>query len=145
MSSTLSRSAKGIPKTDAEPESSGIPPTDPSSESISGTYTEWIVQLSDEQRLIVRVPGLHGRISYGRSPSRSGAEVRFYRTQTAKSYAAVIPDVAAIYASDVSIESSPKTAADIAKDEVQQAIEQLRIERVTEAIVKRTFEEEVSY
>ena len=143
MSITSSRSARVIRREEAVAVTSGIPLTDPSSETSSGTYTEWIVQLTDEKRYIVKIPGLNGRITYGRSPSRSGAEVRFYRTQTAKSYAAVIPEVFSISASDVTIELAPKSteerASELARETILKEMEKDRMEKVAEAIVARTY------
>jgi len=145
MSITSSRSAKVIRKKDEEPVPSGIPLIDPSSETSSGPYTEWIVQLTDEKRYIVKIPGENGRITYGRSPSRSGAEVRFYRTQTAKSYAAVIPEVFSISASDVTIERAVKSteerASEFARETMLKEMEKERTERIAEAIVARTYTE----
>ena len=142
MSSISPRSVKGIRKTVEKPGDSGILLTDPILGPISTASTTWIVVMTNEERYTVRVPGYDGRISYGRNPSRGGADVRFYPNQTTKNYVAVMADVLTVIKSGVSVLKAPKSAAEMEREKLAEEIEKVRIEKVTEAIVKRTFAEE---
>lgn len=148
MKGTSSRSVKGIPRMALDEADSGIPPIDPTSATTFEGSTAWTIKLLSGETYVVRIPG-DGRISYGRSMHRDGAEVRFYRNQTTKTYDAVIPNVVMVVSNRVTIEkptlSAEEAAAEKAKEEAQKAAEkehaELVVKSLTEAIVRRDYVE----
>ena len=145
--SISSASAKATPKTAAEADTNGTPPTEETSEDISGASTTWVVVTTDGKQARVTVSGSdNGRISYGRSSHRDGAEVRFYRNSTTKVYDAVIPNVMAISNTRVTIEEivdPEKVKAEETFLKARAKVEERRakeaLERVSELIVKREY------
>jgi hypothetical protein len=142
MSITSSRSAKAIPRMARELVASGTPPIDPVSASTSEGSTEWTIVTTSDERFLITLPG-DGRISYGRSPSRDGAEIRFYRNQSTKTYDAVIPNVLMVWSNRVTIEKAPQTTEALEREAKREreakAFEKERMEKVAEAIVARTY------
>ena len=125
MKSTLSRSVRVTPRTEPEPDTSGTPPTEPSSAS---TYTIWTAVLDTGEIRQVKLPG-DGRISYGGS-IRGTTQVRFYRNQTTKFYDAVVSGVTDVYSQRVEVEDMGKTTAAKAAETAREAWE---AKRATEA------------
>lgn len=146
--SISSASAKGTLKMADEPDTSGTPPTETTSEDTSGGFTEWTVKVTTGERFVVTLPG-DGRISYGRSASRDGAEVRFYRNQSSKHYDAVIPGVLSIYSQRVDIRPAPKLKAEEEREKADKLLAEMRekkradkmLAEVSEMIVRRDYAE----
>lgn len=148
--STSSVSARDIPKMVDVQDTSGIQPIETISEDTSGAYTVWTLLDTSGKRWTVTLPG-DGRISYGRGPSRDGAEVRFYRNQTTKFYDAVVPNVLTIARERVMIERAPKTAEEVAAEveketyltKVGKKREKEMLEEISSMIVRRDYAEGV--
>ena len=144
MSITSSRSAKAIPRMAREVVISGTPAIEPVSATISEGSTEWTIVTTSDERFLITLPG-DGRISYGRHPARDGAEVRFYRSQSIKTYDAVIPNVLMVWSNRVTIEKAPLSKEalerEARRDKEEKAYEKERMEKVAEAIVARTYME----
>ena len=92
---TSSRSVKATPKMAEEPDTNGIPLTDPSSETTSEKSTKWLIRRISGDEIHLRVEGGRGRVSFT-SSGRSGGEARFYRNETTKVFDAVITGVESI-------------------------------------------------
>ena len=145
MKSTSSRSVRGTPKMALAPGDSGTPPIAESSAFSFTGYTEWTVTLMGGERYVVTLPGDRGRVSYGQSPHRSGAEVRFYRDESTKVFEAVIPGVMTIVSNRVTVSKAPPTAEDEAREKAREEIAReytkVALDRVAEAIVRRDYSE----
>lgn len=138
--------AKGIPKAVLAEDINGTQHIEEKSAAISEGFTEWNIQLLSGEKYVVKIEG-KGRISYGRSSSRSGADVRFYRNQATKHYDAVIPEVMSVFSNHVSIEKAPLSAeekiaeerheVEKAKWEKKRAAETM--EAMAEAIIRRDY------
>jgi hypothetical protein len=150
MSITSSRSVKLTRRPEVTVASSGTPVIEPVSATTSEESTAWTIVTTADERYVITLPG-DGRISYGRSPSRDGAEIRFYRNQSTKTYDAVIPNVLMVWSNRVSIEKAPPTEEQAKRESMRLAIEaedeKRRMEEVTAAIVRREFaaEEEIPF
>ncbi len=104
---TLSRSVKGTPKTEDEPDTNGTPLTDNSSESISlFKTTQWVLEMEAGPKRRLTVNGGRGRVSFSRGQARLGGEARFYRNESTKVYDAVVSGVVAIYSDRCKIETA---------------------------------------
>lgn len=148
MKDTSSLFARGTPSEAYAEDTSGTPPIEEKSATTSEGFTEWAIQMVNGDKYIVKIPG-DGRISYGRSSSRDGGDVRFYRNQTTKTYDAVIPNVAMVFSNRVTIEKAAPTEAEANLERVREEIRAVREKRqaetalkeLTEAIVRREYAE----
>ena len=104
---TSSRSVKGTPKTDDEPDTNGTPLTDNSSESISlFKTTQWVLEMEAGPKRRLTVEGGRGRVSFSRGARSMGGEARFYRNESTKVYDAVVSGVTAIFSDRCKIETA---------------------------------------
>jgi hypothetical protein len=130
MNSTSSRSVKDTPKTEDVPDTSGTPPTGPSSEPISESSTTWTVVSHDGVIRQLVLPG-DGRISYMRS------EVRVYRDQKTKTYDAVVTNVTEVFSHRVEVRDMGKTTVAIAAEEAREAWAKRRAEAAAVELADR--------
>jgi hypothetical protein len=99
--------------------------------------TVWMVEQHGGKMKRVRVLGTNGRISYGRNQRADSGEVRIYRTQGAKHYDAVIPDVKAIWSHNVIVEDIGKTAEVKELEAAYEAEQKDRFDRVISSVLER--------
>lgn len=104
---TSSRSVKGTPKTEDEPDTNGTQPIEGSSESISlFKTTAWILEMEAGPKRRLTVEGGRGRVSFSRGARSMGGEARFYRNESTKVYDAIVSGVTAIYSDRCKIETN---------------------------------------